>query len=168
MKRSKESKVVLTFIVASILLCACSGGGQEVSYESGGMTHKFTDGKDATKAPFLLPIYPNAKATGEVQSEGNGDDNSFMMLSSTDPVSKVAEYYKSELQKQGWTVNQQQMLPNLVNMSAKKEKLDGSIMLSGDDSNKTTINLSVSVAQEGTPEVSKDDFSPDKLNPPTD
>jgi hypothetical protein len=60
------------------------------------------------------------------------------------------------------------MLPTLVNISAKKDKLEGSIMLSGEENNKTTITLSVSVEAEGTPEVSKDKFSPDKINPPTD
>jgi hypothetical protein len=103
-----------------------------------------------------------------VQAQSKEDQNSFRMLTSPDSVDKIAEFYKVELKKDGWVVGQQSVLPNLVNISAKKEKLDGSIMLSGEDHDKTTINLSVSVEADGTPEVSKDSFSPDKINPPTD
>jgi hypothetical protein len=150
-----------------MMLAACTSASQ-VSYQSGGMTQTFTAGKEAGKQDFLLPIYPNATATGEVQAASKEDQNSFRMLTSDDPVNKISEFYLAELKKNGWKVNQQSVLPTLVNISAKKEKLDGSIMISGDEHNKTSINLSVSVEAEGTPEVSKDSFSPDKINPPTD
>lgn len=158
----------LTLVFASTLLAACGSGDDKVSYQSGGMTHTFVAGKEAGKQNFLLPVYPNARATGQVQANGQEEENSFMMLSTSDPVSKVSEYYLSELKKDGWTVSQQQVLPKLVNLNARKDKLEGSIMLSEDEHNKTTINLSVAVEPEGTPEVSKEQFNPDKINPPTD
>jgi len=156
----------MTFLSCTFLF-ACTSS-EQVSYQSGGMTQTFVAGKETNSEKFLLPIYPNSKATGEVQAQSKEDQNSFRMLTSPDSVDKIAEFYKTELKKDGWTVGQQSVLPNLVNISAKKEKLDGSIMLSGDEHDKTTINLSVSVEAEGTPEVSKDSFSPDKINPPTD
>jgi hypothetical protein len=160
--------VFLTFIVVSILLAACTSS-EQVSYQSGGMTHTFIAGKDANRQSFMLPVYPNSTATGEVQSQGKEDASSFRMLTSADPVSKVAEFYLSELKKGGWKISQQTVLPTLVNISARKDKYEGSIMISADEHNHTTsINLSVSVEVEGTPEVSKDNFSPDKVNPPTD
>ena len=156
-----------SFIVASILLAACTAS-EQVSYKSGGMTQTFVAGKDANKQNFMLPIYPNARATGEVQAQGKQDESSFRMLISSDPVSKISEFYLAELKKNGWKISQQMALPTLVNISARKDKLDGSIMISGEDHNKTTISLSVSVEVEGQPEVSKDNFTPDKINPPTD
>ncbi len=163
---AKPTRLFLPFIVASMTLAACSSS-EQVSYQSGGMTQTFVAAKDAEHG-FLLPIYPNSKPTGEVQAKSQEEQNSFMMLSSPDPVKTIAEYYKAELAKQGWTVSQQQMLPTLVNMSAKKDKLEASIMLSADEANKTSITLSIGVEPEGTPEVSKEIFTPDKINPPTD
>jgi hypothetical protein len=159
--------VFLPFILASILLGACSAG-EQVSYQSGGMTHTFIAGKDANKGNFALPVYPNARATGEVQAKSKDDENSFRMLTSSDPLSKISEFYLAELKKNGWKVSQQTVLPTQVNISARKDKLEGSIMLSGDEHNKTSITLSVSVESEGIPEVSREVFAPDKVNPPTD
>lgn len=154
-------------LVASMTLAACSTD-DKVSYQSGGMTQTFVGGKEAAKENFLLPLYPNAKSTGEVQANGQEEQNSFRMLATSDPINKVSEFYLSELKKNGWTVSQQQVLPALVNLNAKKDKLEGSIILSADEHKNTTITLSVAVEPEGTPEVSKDTFNPDKINPPTD
>lgn len=167
-QRLKQFNIALGSLLSILLITSCSSNQEEVSYQSGGMTQTFVAGKDAGGKQFLLPIYPNAKPSGEVQAKSEEEQNSFMMLSSTDPVSKIAEYYKTELKNNGWTIGQQQMLPELVNINAKKDKLEGSIMVSSDGKDKTSISLSVNVEPEGTPEVSKDDFTPDKLNPPTD
>jgi len=168
MQEAKQINLsALPFIVASMLLAGCTSA-EQVSYQSGGMTQTFVAGKEAGKQNFLLPIYPNATVTGEVQAQSKEDQNSFRMLSSDDSVNKISEFYQAELKKDGWTVEPKSVLPNLVNIGAKKDKLDGSIMISGDEHNKTSVNLSVSVEAEGTPEVSKENFSPDKINPPTD
>lgn len=165
----QNKNLSLAVFFSTMLLCSCSSS-QEVSYKSGGMTQTFVAGKDTISAEknFLLPIYPNSKPTGEVQAKGEEEQNSFMMLTSPDAVPKVAEFYQAELKKAGWEIHQNQMLSELVNLSAKKDKLEGSIMISSDGKNQTSISLSVNVEPEGTPEVSKDEFVPDKLNPPTD
>ena len=164
-------RLKLNFLSAGVipiclLITSCSSA-EQVSYQSGGMTQTFVAGRDAGGTSFLLPIYPGAKPTGEVQGKSDEDQNSYLILISSDPVNKIAEFYKKELKDKGWTIGQQQMLPELVNIQAKKDKLDGSIMISADGKN-TSISLSVSVEPEGTPEVSKEDFNPDKINPPTD
>lgn len=156
----------LGVIPICLLITSCSQS-EQVSYESGGMTQTFVAKKDAGKN-FLLPIYPGATPTGETLGKGTDEENAYLMLSSADPVEKVAEFYKKELKDNGWTIGQQQMVPELVNIQAKKEKLEGSVMISADGKDKTSISLSVSVEPEGTPEVSKEDFTPDKINPPTD
>lgn len=165
----QQKNVSLAVIIATLLLSSCSSS-QEVSYKSGGMTQTFVSGKDTISAEksFLLPIYPNSKPTGEVQAKSEEEQNSFLMLSSPDPVSKVSDFYQAELKKGGWELHQNQMLSELVNLTAKKDRLEGSIMISSDGKNQTSISLSVNVEPEGTPEVSKDEFVPDKLNPPTD
>jgi hypothetical protein len=155
-------------LFAVVMLSACGSGDDKVSYQSGGLTHTFVSAKEASKQTFLLPLYPNAKTTGEVQAQGQEEQNSFMILSTSDPVDKVTEYYLTELKKSGWIVSQQQVLPALVNLNARKDKLEGSIMLSADEHKQTTINLSVAVEPEGTPELSKEQVIPDKTNPPTD
>ncbi len=167
MQISKQFSLFLSLSLISTAVSSCSSP-EQVSYQSGGMTQTFVAGKDAGKGNFLLPVYPNAKASGEVSAKGGDEQNSFMILASSDPVDKIAEFYKAELKKDGWTVSQQQMLPELVNLTAKKDKLDGSVMLSSDGKGNTSINLSVSVEPEGTPQLSTEDFIPDKLNPPTD
>lgn len=148
------------------MLAACSKSS-EVSFQSGGVTHTFAEGGDATKQGFILPIYPGAKASGGVEAKDSSESSHFLLLNSTDPVAKISEYYQNELKKQGWQVTQQQMLPALVNIGAKKEELEASVMISGEDKN-TSITLSVSRAPEGTPAVTDQVFTPDKLNPPTD
>lgn len=153
---------------SALLLSACSSGDDKVSYESGGMTHTFVGGKNLEKQPFLLPIYPNATASGEVRADGSDEENSFMILSTSDPIGQVSEYYMTELKKQGWEVSRQQVMPKLFNLNASKDKLEGSIMLSTDEHNKTIINLSVAVEPQGVPKVSGEQFNPDKINPPTD
>ncbi|MBX9686021.1 MAG: hypothetical protein K2X27_04925 [Candidatus Obscuribacterales bacterium] len=167
MSTSNRLKDFSVFAVASILLAACSSG-EQVSYQSGGMTHTFKTGQTNKGINFALPVYPNAKASGEVQSQDHEEQNSFLLLSSSDPLSKISEYYLSELKKEGWTITQQQVQDSLANISAKKDKLEGSVMLSADGNSSTTINLSVSTEEEGVPEVSKEEYTPDKLNPPTD
>lgn len=153
-------------IWAAISLCACSQA-EQVSFKSGGMTHTFSAGKDATKNGFLLPIYPGAKPTGSVATSDAEELSSFLMLSSPDSVEKVGNFYKDEMQKGGWQVDQVQFHPNIVNLSAKKEALEASVLISG-EADKTSITLTVGREPEGKPEMSSDTYIPDKLNPPTD
>lgn len=155
-----------TIISASLLLSACSQS-QQVSYQSGGMTQTWEGGKEAEKT-FALPIYPNSKAAGGVKAEGNEDSSEFVILNSSDPVNKVADYYKSELEKQGWKVSRIEPAPNLVNMTALKPGHEASVMVSLDDKDKTSITLAVSKESEGIPQVTDQNYTPDKLNPPTD
>lgn len=156
-------------LLAICLLAASCSKSESVSYKSGDMTHTFMAGSDAGKgSDFLLPIYPGATATGEVKAKADEEQNSFMIMSSADSVDKIAKFYREQLKKDGWTVSQQQMLPELMSFSVKKDKLEGNVMLSSEGKGKTSINLSVAVEPEGTPEVSTENFIPDKLNPPTD
>lgn len=163
--RSFAKSTLIVFSAAG-LLAACSSEKQ-VSFKSGGMTHTFTSGNDATNKGFLLPIYPEAKPTGGVANTDSEESSSFLMLTSTDSVEKIGTFYRDQLKKDGWSVSEVQFHPSLVNLGAKKEKLEASVLISA-ESDKTSITLSVGHEPDGKPEMSTEVFAPDKLNPPTD
>lgn len=53
--------------------------------------------------PSDVPIYKNAKVTSS--STSTADQGYSASLSTTDSQSTVADYYKAELEKQGWTID---------------------------------------------------------------
>jgi hypothetical protein len=160
---------VMVTALTALALCSCGGNEKEVVFQSGGMTHTFTTGNATDTKNFPLPIYPNAKASGEVQAKGDPEDNSkFLLLSSADKVDQVSEFYNSQLKAQGWEVNETVKQPTLVNLGAHKNDIEASVMISEDADGKTTISLAVSNETKGTPKMSDQVFTPDKLNPPTD
>lgn len=131
-------------IAQTLLLSACSSN--QVSYDSGGMTHTFSEGSAAVPPDFPLPIYPEAKATGSVSAEGQpGTENSrFLMLSSSDSVTKVSDFYRKELNERGWKIGQVDALgTEEVNISATNKEQEAGISISS-DGKKTFINLQVS------------------------
>lgn len=155
-------------IVAGMLLTSCSNSS-EVSFQSGGITHTFAEGNDATKQGFLLPIYPGAKPSGGVSSGNNAESSSFLLLSSPDSAAKISDYYQQQLKKEGWEITQQDKMADgeVTNIGARKGELEASVMVSGEEKS-TSISLTVSRAPEGTPAVTDQQYTPDKLNPPTD
>ena len=165
--QGKFALILCTF-GACLSLAACSTG-QQVSYQSGGMTQTWEGGKEASKE-FPLPIYPNSKASGEVSAKGDDDSSAFIILNSSDSVKQVSDYYIAELQKQGWKVTQ--MAPSisadLVNISAVKEGQQASVMVAPDEKKQTSISIALSSEPEGVPKVTDENYTPDKLNPPTD
>lgn len=147
-------------------LAACSQQDQ-VSFNSGGLTHNFASGKDASGAGFPLPLYPNSQPQGSKSAAGPEEQDNFMMLTSVDGVDKISEFYNSTLKNSGWQVDSKKLTAELVNLSAVKGQLEASVMISGDGKS-TSITLTYAKVPEGTPKVSDEPFVPDKLNPPTD
>lgn len=164
MPPAKNCMIILG-LACCVLLTACSSN-QEVSYQSGGMTHTWEEGKAASK-DFPLPIYPNSKPSSALRASGEGDTSEFMILVSPDSVEKVASYYSDELGKKGWKLNKLNGT-NMVNMTASKDDQQAGIMISVDDKNQTSITLTMSDEPAGVPQVTDKNFTPDKLNPPTD
>jgi len=160
-----------TFVLSvlfAILLASCGSDEKNVSFKSGGMTHTFAEGKDAIPSDFPMPIYPNSEPAGSVQAQDDDEHSRFLMMSSTDSVDKISQFYQDELKKAGWTVTPNQMIASLVNLTAQRKGLEGSVMISGGDGQPTTINLQVSKEIEGVPKTSTEVYVPDNLNPPTD
>jgi hypothetical protein len=163
--------IVATIGVSLCLFLSACGNDKEATYKSGGMTHTMAEGKDAVPKDFPLPLYTGAAPTGSVSAEGAGDEQSrFLILSTTDSLDKVSEWYQSELKNTGWNV-EVQVMPKLVSISAtKKEKdLDANVSLA-DDGGKTTISLqstkSVEIKKED--EEPTENYTPNKVTPPTD
>lgn len=165
---TKSQALLLALCSFAFTLSGCAHEN-EVSYESGGMTHTLTEGDGAIPQNFPLPIYPNSKTTGSVQAQGEKEEQSkFLMLSSVDPVDTVTKFYSHELTESGWNVSTNRTLPLLVNIGAKKDDLEASVMISG-DGKKTSISLGVCRDDKNFKAVADDpNFKPDALNPPTD
>lgn len=155
----------------SVLLAACGTQEKQVSYQSGGMTQTFAEGQNAVPKDFSLPVYPNATPTGSVSADGNSQEQSqFLMLSTTDSIDKVSDFYQDKLKDAGWTIDKVDTDPKIININAHKDKLEANVIIA-DDSGKTTISVSSAKTGDTSKEDAQsksDDFSPNKLNPPTD
>jgi hypothetical protein len=94
-----------------------------------------------------------------------------LLLTTTDSIEKVSEYYQAEMPKGGWSVENVQTMPKLITISGvmKDKKLESNVTIN-DDAGKTTILLNVA----STAEIKKEDeepsenFAPNKITPPTD
>ncbi|MFX5122973.1 hypothetical protein ABTC78_19470, partial [Acinetobacter baumannii] len=76
---------------------------------------------------------------------------------SADSIDKVSEYYQNELKTTGWNIENVQVTPKLVSISAtKKDKNLESNVLINDDGGKTTISLQSTSAVE----IKKEDEEP--------
>lgn len=167
MRALAGTSLLTLFVGSALLLVACGSSEKQVSFDSAGMTHTMAEGESVKKNDFPLPVYPNAQPTGSVSAKGTDEHSSFMMLSSSDSLSKVSEFYSEKLKEDGWTVNATTSMPNMVNISASKKDLEGNVMV-GLDSDKTTITLAVSKEPATIPDVTGQTYTPDKINPPTD
>lgn len=168
--KSLTTAAILALFVSSTL-SSCNKEGS-VSFNSGGMTQTFTEGKNAVPKGFNLPVYPGATATGSVSAEGSDQEESkFLMLSSPDSLDKVSEFYQNTLREQGWIVDKVDTeAPKVVSISAHTKNTEANVMLA-DDGGKTTISLSAGKAGDTTKEdteAQSENYSPDKVNPPSD
>ncbi len=163
-----DHKLCLSALLAACLLSAC-GTSKEVTFKSGGMTHTFAEGKGAVPRDFPLPVYPGAQATGSVSAQGDktAEESKFLLLSSSDSVEKIRDFYQQELPKSGWKVETSQSLPKVFSISASRDDLDAAVMVSS-EGEKTIINIGISKNDDSEPEPADENYSPEKLAPPTD
>lgn len=157
--------------VAAVMLATTGCGNQkDISYSSGGMTQTFAQGKDAVPKDFALPIYPGATTSGSVAGNNSEEETQFLMLSTTDPVEKVSEFYEEKLKAAGWTVDSVQPQAKVTTIDAHKEKLTANVEIA-EDSGKSTVSLSWGKSAENIQDPSEsaaENYKPDKVTPPTD
>jgi hypothetical protein len=170
-KMFDQSRYSSLFFVALASLISTFGCAQqqEISFKSGGMTHTIAPGNSAVPKEFEKLVYPESVATGSVSAEGDNEEQSkFLMLSSTNSMPTVSKWYQDELKAQNWQVDKVQDMPKLVSISGHKDAMEVNVMIA-EDGAKTTISLSagkqVDTSEDKEP---SENYTPDKVNPPTD
>lgn len=122
--------------------------------EKGKMT--FTDEKTGAKVdigtnevpdtfPKDFPLYPGAKVTSSLSGEQSGKSNGFWLtMTSQDSADKVLAFYKTELAKNGWTIESTFTANDMTNQTVKKGTWSGSLSVgknSGSDETQIVIIL---------------------------
>jgi len=158
-------------LAISIALTSC-GNQQEVSFKSGGMTHTFAEGKAAIPKDFDKLVYPEASTTGSVSAEGDNDQEQakFLMLSSNDPTEQISKWYQDQLKATEWSVDKVETASKIVSISGHKSNLEINVMIA-QEGPKTSISLSLGKPLDGAgdeKDSSSDNYTPDKVTPPTD
>ncbi len=162
-------KLTIICIGALLFSAACSNE-KKLTINSGGMTHTFAEGKESMPKDFPLPLYPGATPTGSVSAEGDSEEQSkYVILKTTDTSDKVNDFYQDELKKAGWSIDNIQNMPKLISISGNKGGLDANVMIA-DDGGQTTISLQINKAVETKKEDEEpsENYTPDKVIPPTD
>lgn len=116
--------------------------------EKGKMT--FTDEKTGTKVdigsntvpetfPKDFPLYPDAKVTSSLSGAQAGKSNGFWLTMSTPAApDMVTSFYKTELTKNGWTVESTFTANAMTNQTVKKNTLNGSLSIGKSSSDNET------------------------------
>ncbi len=110
----------------------------------------FTDSKTGAKVdigtgkvpdnfPKDFPLYPGAKVTSALSGAQSGKNNGFWLtLSTPDSVDKVTAFYKTELAKNGWTIDATYTANDTMTETVSKSSWSGSLAISRDTSSKET------------------------------
>jgi len=122
--------------------------------KNGEKTAELGEGKIPANFPKDFPLYPNAAprgtAIGSEQVTGKGF---WLLLESSDPLSKVTSYFDEQLEAKGWTIEETNVLDDGSSYKIKKEKLIGNIIISSNQKDsKTTILITLEPTNEGNPE----------------
>lgn len=130
--------------------------GEKISItnQKTGESVKMGEGKIPANFPKDFPLYPNAlpkgTAIGSEQVTGKGF---WLLLESSDPLSKVTSYFDEQLEAKGWTIEETNVLDDGSSYKIKKEKLIGNIIISSNQKDsKTTILITLEPTNEGNPE----------------
>ena len=116
--------------------------------ENGKMT--FTDTKTGEKVdigsgkipdtfPKDFPLYPGVKVLGALSGNQSGANNGFLLtMSSTDSLDKVSVYYKTQLEKNGWTITETYTQAGTTTYSVEKSAWSGTMGITEDTGSKET------------------------------
>jgi hypothetical protein len=159
---------VLTVAVLSLTAC---GNEKSVTYNSGGMTHTFSEGEKGIPKDLSVLIYPGAEIAGSTSAEDkDGEHAAFVSLSTPDNLERVSDWYESSLQKNGWKIdNQDTSQPSIVSISGHQKDVEINVLVA-QDANKTTISVSEGKSGEGdaVDEEEIEKFQPNSVTPPTE
>jgi hypothetical protein len=104
--------------------------GQKVVIDSGG-------GKVPDDYPKDLPVYAGAKV---IMSQSATEKNTHnLVLESSDPADKIADYYKKSLESNGWKIEGSMNMGEMNMFTAVKDKRQAIVQVMN-SSEKRTIN----------------------------
>ncbi len=173
---TRHNKAILpALIVATLLsattLCGC-GDGKEVSFNSGGMRQTSRAGEGSVPDDLKKLVYPGATASGSQSATENGKDSNdhsrYLNLSSSDSIEKVAAWYEGALKQEGWNIEKNEAMGNLVTLSGTLKDAEVAINIA-DDAGKTSIIVNKSTSLGVIPDdEAVENFKPNKEVPATD
>lgn len=161
----------MTSSLSIVLLSGC-GDGKEVSFNSGGMRQTSRAGKGSVPDDLKKLVYPGAIASGsqsasETDKDAN-DHSRYLNLSSSDSIEKVASWYETALKGEGWNIEKNEAMGNLVTISGTLKDAEVAVNIA-DDSGKTSIIVNQSTSIGAIPDdEAVENFKPNKEVPPTD
>ncbi|MCJ7826255.1 hypothetical protein MUP56_01400 [Patescibacteria group bacterium] len=119
--------------------------GEKISITNQGIPANF---------PKDFPLYPDAAPRGTaIGSEKTTGKGFWLLLETSDPLTKVTSYYDEQLEGKGWIIEETNVLDDGSSYKVKKEKLIGNIIVSWDKKDaKTTILITLEPTNEGNPE----------------
>lgn len=163
--------VLAVGLVSATTLGAC-GDGKEVSFNSGGMRQTSRAGEDSVPDDLKKLVYPGATASGSQSASESGKDSNdhsrYLNLSSSDSIEKVAAWYESALKQEGWNIEKNEAMGNLVTLSGTLKDAEVAINIA-DDSGKTSIIVNKSTSLGVIPDdEAVENFKPNKEVPATD
>lgn len=160
---------VIVCLSFSIILTSCAGQDKNATFKSGGMTQTFAEGKDSIPKDLSELVYPGATPTGSVSAEDDAKEMSrYMILSSNDSMDQIGNWYQEKLKAQGWEIDSTQTMPKLISISGHLKDVEVNVTVA-DDGGKTTISLQQGRSVDApADEETIENFTPNKVTPPTD
>lgn len=154
---------------STIVLASCAGSDKNATFKSGGMTQTFAEGKDSVPKDLTELVYPGSTPSGSVSAEDDAKEMSrYMILSSADSMDQIGNWYQDKLKAQGWEIDNTQTMPKLISISGHMKDVELNVNIS-DDGGKTTISVQSGRSVDApADEESIENFTPNKVTPPTD
>lgn len=172
-RKIKHSPRMILSAVLSVAVLTLAGCGNEksVTFDSAGMTHTFTEGKEGIPKDFQQLIYPGAAIAGSTSAQDkDGEHAAFISLSTADSVERVASWYAATLPKTGWSIDSQDSTqPAFVSIAGHQKDVEIAVLIA-QDGDKITISISEGKSGEGdaVDEEQIENFTPNSVTPPTE
>lgn len=116
-----------------------------------GQTVNVGTGEIPESFPKDFPVYSGAKVSGSVSGGQSGQGNGFWLtLTTSDAVSKVADFYKESLTSNGWEVQSTIAMGEATTYAVTKGEMNGSVTISKPEGEgETTILIALGSESSG-------------------
>lgn len=94
--------------------------------------------------PSDAPKYPNAQIQYSASSNPeSGETGAIISFTTSDKLQQVIDFYKSELAKNGWKIEQTATVSQMTAISGSKDKMTYSVQIVSDDKGNTTVTVAI-------------------------